>query len=244
MAQKGDIESDITLELDGYVSPSQLAKALNAFSALLNSGHRQLDPDKKIQWSIQVKKGSNLVGFYAENTDYNPAVLNNIKHGLSELEKGVVKPEGFSEGMMHNLRTLCDVSKSTKKRNTSVRLWLNKEANNITMTIKSNIEVALAGEFEEHGAVEGRLQILDAHDGQFVIFEPLSMKKILCAVENDEVFTKAYEIFGQRVEAEGLIKYSATGIPYEILVDRFNVIPETVNIHSYKEAKGILKEYV
>jgi len=244
MAHKGDIESDITLELNGDVSPNQLAKALNALSALLNSGHRQVDPDKTMQWSVQVKKGSNLVGFYPTATPVNPVVIDNIQRGLVQLESGVDKPNGFSESMMHNLRTLCDISKDTKNKKTNVRLWLRKEASDITMTIKSNVDIALAGEFEEHGAVEGRLQILDAHDGQFVIFESLSMKKILCAVENDEVFTQAYKLFEKRVEAEGLIKYSASGLPYEILVDRFNLIPEATNIQDYKSTRGILKEYV
>lgn len=245
MATKDDIESDVTLELDGDVSPGQLATALNAFSALLNSGHKQIDADNTMQWSVQVKKGSNLVEFYPKNTTVNPVVIKNIQIGLAQLQNGVDKPEGFSEGMMHNLRTLCNISKDTKKRKTSVRLWFNKEPSDITMTIRSNVSVVLAGEFEEYGAIEGRLQTLDAHDGnQFAIYEPLHFKKIVCAVKNDEVFTRAYELFEQRVEAEGLIKYSATGIPYEILVDRFNPIPEAVNVFDYKNTRGILKEYV
>ena len=163
---------------------------------------------------------------------------------MSQLERGIDKPEGFNESMMHNVRTLCDISKNTKKKKTSVRLWFNKEVRDITTTIKSNVGIALAGEFEEYGAIEGRLQTLDAHDKyQFAIYEPLRLKKIICAVDNDEIFTEAYTLFKQRVEAEGMIKYSATGIPYEILVERFNHIPDAVDRQSYKGTRGILKEY-
>lgn len=245
MANKGDIESDITLEVNGEVSPAQFARALNALSALLNSAHRQVDPDSNIQWVLQVKKGSNLAGFNpAQGSIVNPAVIQNLQTGISQLANGIEKPEGFTEGMMHNLRTLCEISKDTKNKKIGVRLWLKKEPSDITVTIKSNVEVALAGEFEEEGAIEGRLQILDAHDGQFAIYEPLHNKKIVCTVENDEIFTEAYKQFEQRVEAEGLIKYNASGVPYEILVNRFNRIPEAADIPSYKETRGILKPYV
>lgn len=247
MAKKEDIESDITLELDGEVSPNQMARALNALSALLNSAHRKADPDKNIQWTVQVKKGSNLFGYSAASgsAQPDPAVLDNIQAGLKKLQGGMDRPAGFTDGMMHNLRTLCEISKDTKKKKTNVRLWLKKEASDITVTIKSNVEVALAGEFEEYGAIEGRLQALDAHDGyQLAIYEPLRQKKIVCSVEDDEVFTEAYKLFEQRVEAEGLIKYGANGVPYEITVERFNLIPEIVDTESYKRTRGILKEYV
>lgn len=245
MASKGDIESDITLEVNGEVSPAQFARALNALSALLNSAHRQVDPDSNIQWALQVKKGSNLAGFNpVQGFVVNPAVIQNLQTGIGQLANGIDKPEGFTEGMMHNLRTLCDISKDTKNKKIGVRLWLKKEPSDITVTIKSNVEVALAGEFEEEGAIEGKLQILDAHDGQFAIYEPLHNKKIICSVENDAIFTEAYRMFEQRVEAEGLIKYNASGVPYEILVNRFNHIPEAADIPSYKETRGILKPYV
>lgn len=245
MAKKDDIESDITLELDGHVSPSQMAKALNALSALLNSGHKKLDPDKAMQWTIQVKKGSNLVGFYPATTPANPAVINNIQIGLRQLEQGIEKPDGFSDAMLHNLHTLCDVQKTKKQRNTIVRLWLNKEASNITKKMKNNLEIVLAGEFEEFGSIEGRLQTLNAHDSyEFAIYEPLHNKKIVCHVTNEQIFSEAYKLFERRVEAEGLIKYDVNGIPYEIEVERFNLLPSPPNILNYKSTRGILKAYV
>lgn len=246
MATKEDIETDLTLEVNGDVSPAQMAKALNALSALLNSAHRLEDPDTNVQWLVQVKKGSNLLGYYpaSGSSPVNPAVLQNIQRGLNQLQNGIERPVGFTDGMMHNLRTLCEISKDTKNRKTSLRLWIQREPSDITVTIKSNVEVSLAGEFEEHGAIEGRLESLDAHSGyEFVIYEPLHEKKIVCSVDNDEIFTEAYKLFKKRVEAEGLIKYAANGIPYEITVERFNPIVEQID-QSYKRTRGILKDYV
>lgn len=152
----------------------------------------------------------------------------------------LARQAGFEESGMRS-----EVSSNTKRRKTSVGLWLGKEKTNITMTVKSHVNIVLEGEFEEYGAIEGKLETLDAHDKyQFAIYEPLHLKKIVCTVDNDEVFTRAYELFGQRVEAEGYIKYTATGIPYEITVDRFNPIPEIMEKHSYKSTRGILKEYI
>lgn len=246
MATKDDIESDITLEVDGDVSPGQLAKALTAFSALLNSAHKQAHPEKNMQWVIQVKSGSNLVGFYpakgAMPVDYD-AVMS-IQRGLKELENGIDRPSGFTDGMMHNLRTLCDVAKNTKSKKTSVRLWIKKEASDITLTVKSHIDVALSGEFEEYGAIEGRLQAMDADGYQLEIEEPLHLKRISCSVEGDDVFTEAYKLFEKRVEAEGRIKYNSYGIPYEIMIEKIYPIHDTPDKDGYKKTKGILKEYV
>ena len=244
MAKESDIESNITLEIDGPVSPGQLAKALNSFSALLNAAHKKTDDESAPQWTVQVKKGSNLLGYYSRG-NVNPVALSTIENGLKQLEAGIDMPTGFNDSMIHNLRTLCDIAKDTKSSKTNVKIWLNKKPNDITMKVKSNIAIALAGEFEEYGAIEGTLEILDSHNEyQFAIYEPLYLKRITCSANDDNVLTDAYKMYEQRVEAEGMIKYTAHGIPYEIFVDKINPLSLVKDEQEYKLTRGILKAYV
>lgn len=237
MARKEDIGTDITLELNGVVSPNQMAKALNAFSALLGSGHKLSNPDARMKWTIQVKKGSSLIEFHPQNAPVDPAVIANIQAGLKQIEADGNRPEGFDDNMMRQVKTLADIPNGK----TAIGLWLNKEKTDITTNIKSNVKSALAGPFEEYGAIEGVLKTLDAHaDKKFVLYERLHHRKITCVPDSDEIFDEAYRLFDQRVEAEGLIKYSAAGIALEMSVNRFHTIPEPID---YRSAIGILKRY-
>lgn len=252
MATKKDITSDTTLELEGDISPNQLIKAVKAFHSLLNGSRKFHSPDKNIHWTVQVKKGCNLVE-YSPKGEINSAIIQNvqrdlaqhIEQGLTQLRNGTERPEGFDTDMIRDLRTLCDVSKDKEDSKTSVRLWLNKKSSDVTMTIRSNADNILGNKFEEHGAVEGMLQMLDVHDGkEFAIFESLNRKRIKCTAESDEIFNLAYKLFDKRVEAEGLVKYDALGIPNEITVEHFSVLPQITNPDDYKNTRGILKKYV
>ena len=213
---------------------------------MINNSYKQINPDKSLKWTVKVKEGSNLIGYYTADISSVSPIVNTIKEDLKNLEKGIDEHDEFNKPSMQNLQTLCDISKNTKNKETNVRLWLGKEANDINMAIKSNVNLALSGEFKEYGTVEGVLEMLNAHgvttNVQFMNL--LHLKKISCILENNEIFEKAYQLFEKRVEAEGLIKYNATGIAYEILVERLNEIPEIDNKQNYEDTRGILKEYV
>ena len=245
MATKNDIEVDITLEIDGDLpTPNQLAMAITSFSALINNAQKELESNKAIQWGIQVKKGSNLIG-YVPSVAVNPQALVMVANGLRQFEDSHTRPAGFTEVMLFNLQNLCEVTKNNKKQNIKVNIWLNKELIVLSQNIKKNINKALEGTFIEYGFVEGLLQTLDSHKGyQFAIYEPLYNKKIICNVENDEVFTQAYSLYEKRVEAEGLIKYSREGLPCEIKVEKISALIPDTGVPDYRLTRGILKQYV
>lgn len=244
MAKKSDIESDITLELDGTVTPGQLIEAISAFSGLLNGGQKNIDASVNPQWTIQVKKGSNLIGYYSHTA--SPALISNLENGLRKLEAGAEMPTGFDEMMLRNICRLQAIEKNTKARKTNVKIWLDREPTPLHPRMKDHIDKVLKGAFEEYGAVEGVLKILDSHnDHQFAIVEPLYFKKILCFPAADgSVFAEAYKLFGQKVEAEGMVKYTSHGIPYEILVDKIYQLPVVKDANAYVLTQGILKPYV
>ena len=245
MANKKDIETDITLEIDGDLpSPNQLAMVITSFSALINNAQKELEDGKTISWGVQVKKGSNLIG-YVPNIPVNPQVVVMVANGIRQFESGCTRPVGFSEAMLFNLQNLCEVTKSSKKQSIKVNVWLNKESIALSGNVKTNINKALAGTFIEYGSIEGLLQTIDSHAGyQFAIYEPLYNKKITCTIGNGEVPKQAYTLWEQRVEAEGMIKYSSEGLPCEMQVDRLSALISSVGIPDYKLTRGILKDYV
>jgi len=123
--------------------------------------------------------------------------------------------------------------------------WFNKKPTNIGATIKGNVNVVLEGAFTEYGAIEGKLLVLDSEDTpEFAIIEPLYSARILCTAAERDVFDSAYKFYEQRVEAEGLIKYSGKGIPYAIRVDKIFPIVPAEGVSDYKMTRGILKQYV
>ena len=245
MATERDIESDITLEIDGdLVSPTQLAKALTAFSALLNSAHRKCDESASVKWGIQVSKGSNLLAFIPKN-QINPAAIAIVEEGLRSLDKEARCPSGYDESMLYNLQTLSEIVKNTKTQRTTLKAWLYKKPIPIGAAIKGNVDIVLEGAFSEYGAVEGKLLVLDSEDApEFVIIEPLHAKRITCTAVDRAVFDSAYNLYEQRVEAEGMIKYTGNGVPYAIRVDKIHSILPTPGVPDYKLTRGILKQYV
>lgn len=245
MATAKDILSDITLEVDGDLpSPNQLAEAMTAFSALLNSAHRKCNEKSAVRWGMQVSKGSNLLG-YIPQSPFNPQAISIIENGLLALENGAESPPNFDESMLNNLLTITELVKKRKGQETSVRLWFHKHPYNIGNAIKSNLNIAMEGSFYEYGSIEGRLEILDSHNGMdFSIYEPLYSKRISCVAAAKEVFERAYQLYEQRVEAEGMIKYTAKGIPFEIKVERIHSLVPEQGIPNYQSTRGILKDYV
>jgi hypothetical protein len=249
MATEKDIESSITLELDGEITPSQITKAITAFAALMNGAHDEMDSENKVKWQVQVKQGSQLIGLLPqrESAPPNPVAINNIYRGLQLFQTTTGVPEGFNERMIQNLQNLCEVAKfGSKKGSNTVKIWLDNKEMKFTQEMQRNIEIALGGVFSEYGSVEGRLLMLDRHTdvNQFAIYEPLHSKKIVCTAGEGTVFNEAYKFFEKRVEVEGMIKYSAEGIPYEIRVDNIYPLLSKEEAPDYKLTRGILKEYV
>lgn len=243
MATKNDIDSNVTLEIDGDLpSPNQLATAITAFSALLNNAHKEIE-GKTIQWGVQVKQGSNLIG-YVPTSHFNPIAAEIVVKGIKDFEQGCERPNGFTDAMMYNLLDLCEVAKTTKKKKTTINVWINKERFSLSENVKTNLNLALRGAFAEYGSIEGRLETLESHGGyQFAVYEPLRDKKIICNVASDDISVQAHGLWEQRVEVEGMIKYSADGFPYEIRVEKLYALVPPDGIPDYKLTRGILKHY-
>ena len=91
MARPEDIDTDITLELDGSeITPDKFRKSVDAFVGLLEAITKSVCRDAPlVEWRMQVKAGSNLVGACAaEGAD--PTLVRQIlaltAQGLEQFE--------------------------------------------------------------------------------------------------------------------------------------------------------------
>ena len=244
MIAKDDIESDTTLEIDGdLLTPTQLATVIRAFSTLLNGAHEECADGEAIQWGVQVKEGSTVLE-YIPDCPANPEALAVLRDGLNHFEVSSEPPPRFTKSMISSLHSIFEATKTKKNGGASVNIWIAKEPIGISESKKANISKALKETFTEYGSVEGRLQTLDSHaDYQFALYEPLYNKKIICTAD-DIVSQDAHGLWGRRVEAEGMIKYSSDGLPSEIRVEKLSELPSSSDLPDYRETRGILKQYV
>ena len=250
MIAKDDIESDTTLEIDGdLLTPTQLATVVRAFETLLNGAHEEGADGEAIQWGVQAKEGSTVLE-YIPDCPANPEALAVLRDGLNHFEVSSEPPPRFTKSMISSLHSISEATKTKKNGGTSVNIWIAKKSIGISESKKANISKAfkalkaLKETFTEYGSVEGRLQTLDSRAAyQFALYEPLYNKKIICIAGNI-VSQDAHGLWGRRVEAEGMIKYSSDGLPSEIRVEKLSELPSSSDLPDYRETRGILKQYV
>ncbi|MEG9883982.1 MAG: hypothetical protein V6Z86_05075 [Hyphomicrobiales bacterium] len=87
---------------------------------------------------------------------------------------------------------------------------------------------------EDHGSVEGRLEVATRHDSKyFRVYESVWGKSIQGFV-NGDLPREALDYFGKRVEVHGLIRHRKNGTPESIKVEEIVPFPEPLEIPDYK----------
>ena len=98
MARPEDIDTDLTLELDGSeITPDKFRRAVNAFVGLLEAITKSVCREAPlVEWRMRVKAGSNLVGADAAegaNPNHVRRILALTRQGLEQFEiEGEVPP--------------------------------------------------------------------------------------------------------------------------------------------------------
>jgi len=248
MATIEDIDSEFTLDIDGEVSPEIMVELINDYNKLLKTAYKQFGTLDKPKFRLQVKQGSSLLSFTTINTEHDHEVINKIFDGFNHLNSGSNLPEIFSKELVHRFQVIKENCKKKKYSKISQRVWINKKLielsknQNLTKEFHSN-----KIEKKNFGSVIGFLQELNSHSDdqktkKFAIYNSIYPKKITAITRDLDLFNRAYENFDKRVEVLGQIKFNPLGIPIEVIVHNFEVIPE-IPSEDYNSAKGILKGY-
>lgn len=246
MAREDDIEADLTLELDGGdVTPERFQKAVRAFFGMLNEITRAVcEGSAQVQWRVQVKSGSNLVGVNPQ-PGFPSAVVGNIAkilhRGLAGLEHDGLEPRNFSEAAIRHARDLGDVMSGAVRDNLTVRIWERHNSIALTTRLAKATERYLTEAFEDHGSIDGKLQTLSERGAmRFVVYDTLTDRGIPCFIEPEQLAV-AMQHFRARVEVYGIIRYRADGLPMNIRVEDIVPFPARSNIPSFRDMRGILR---
>lgn len=246
MATKGDIDSDLTLEVSGHaVTPDKFLRSIRSFFAILHEVTREVGgKPKAVEWLVSVKEGSNLIQV-DPMPGYEPAVISVITDavaaGISQVEDREARPLHFSEKALRNLRDLSGVVGKTEEDDTYVRVWVRKNAIDVTQKSSAHVSGLLASQHEDYGSIEGRLQTVTERGRlQFIVYERLWDRAIRCFMP-DHLTADAMAAFGSRVEVYGLIRYRKDGQPVSIDVDEIDPFPSDTEIPSFRDVHGILR---
>jgi hypothetical protein len=248
MATKDDIDTDLTLELDGKnVTPEKFLKAVRAFFGLVNEVTRELaGPKEFIHWTVQVKDGSNLVGVMPSHASVSPVVLDNIyalvQESISSIETTAEEPpEGLPEPALRHIRDLGSITGTGEDDDTTVRIWTKRLPAPVTHKAASHVTTLLAESYEDLGTIEGRVQVISEQGALHVfVTEPISGRRVRCLFD-EEMLQRFLGAFRKRVEIKGKIKYRRDHKPISIFATNLVEFPESKDLPSFREMRGIFR---
>lgn len=246
MAIKSDIESDLTLEVDGHaITPDKFLRSVRSFFAILDEVTREVGgKPNAVRWSVTVKHGSNLVQV-SPQPGYDPAIIGVVTEavadGLSQIEERETRPAHFTEKALRSLRDLSSAVGRTDSDDTTVRVWVRRNPIDITAKAAANVSGLLGSDHKDYGSIEGLLQTLTERGRlQFIVYERLWDIQARCYIP-DNLVEEALAAFGSRVEVYGQIRYRKDGRPVSIDVDEIREFPAMEDIPSFRDVHGILR---
>lgn len=216
MATPVDIDADLTFEISGSaVTPERFQRTLSAFFELLAEVTKAVAPEgERVEWRVQVKQGSNLVGVLPAPGVSNEVAANvrqTIIAGLERLEREPVGPAAFSEGALTSVRRLATGLSGREDDDTQINVWGQRAPVPITRHIAANVIELLGEAYADEGSLEGRLKtVSEAGSFRIVLYEPVFGRSIRCFIP-ESLMPQALALFGQRVEAYGTLSYRRDG---------------------------------
>lgn len=246
MATPTDIDADLTFEINGSaVTPERFQRALTAFFDLLSEVTKAVAPEgERVEWRVQVKQGSNLVGIIP-GPGVPPVLAANVRKaivsGLERLEREPTEPPAFTERALTSVRRLASGLGTREDDDTIINVWGQQAAVPITRHLAENVIELLGEAYVDQGSVEGRLKTVSEAGGfRIVIYEPVFERPVRCDVP-EYLMQQALSLFGRRVEAYGAISYRRNGTVARVSVEEIVPFAAERDLPDHEEVRGILQ---
>ena len=247
LAKTEDVDTDITLELGGSeITPDKFRKSVNAFVGLLEAITKSVCREAPlVEWRIQVKAGSNLVGANAAegaNPQHVRHILALTGQGLEQFEIEGEVPPVYPDEAIKRIRELSNLTAKSAEDDTRIGLWVKKRRTEITPAIHTAVRAALRPGFSEYGTIEGQLSVLSDRKGvHFVIYERVWDRPVRCTV-TDDLLERMMDYWRKRIAAHGMVHYRPDGLPVRIEADDIDVFPDDNELPSHDDVLGALRE--
>lgn len=246
VAKPTDIDADLTFEISGSaVTPERFQRAMSAFFDLLSEVTKAVAPEgARVEWRVQVKQGSNLVGVLPApgvSDVVAASVREAIVTGLERLEREPAEPFAFSEQALTSVRRLAAGLGTHEDDDTQINVWGQRAPVPITRHLGANVIELLREAYADEGSVEGRLKtVSEAGSFRIVLYEPVFERPVRCLVP-EHLIPQALALFGKRVEAYGVVSYRRDGAVSRVAVKEIVPLPSEKELPSHEQVYGILR---
>lgn len=249
MATPDEIPTDLTLEIGENLAPDRFMAAARAFFGYVQEIVDVVPAGgEPVQWVVQVREGSHLIGVAPRMAQTPPGVLaaiyNKAETGLQMLASGRVADAGLTDAAMKHLRALSEMTDGTTGKPVDVRLWVRKRPVTVNPEVATAIREDSKASYKDYGTLEGRLRtIQDNGSLQFMLKDELLGWSLRCYM-SDELLQRAFDSFRKRVEVTGLVHYRANGTPISIEASYIDQLPDDADLPTPADVRGLLKEAV
>lgn len=145
--------------------------------------------------------------------------------------------DSFDADLLGDMRGL---AKPVGKQLRHATLLINEKKFELTESVTSRVDDALAVDDECAGFIEGRLEQINIHGGAntFHIYPDIGARKIACHFPNALLDDAIYAV-GRRVEVSGTLKYRHGALfPYEIAVTAIDSFPPDDELPTWDDLRG------
>jgi len=214
------ITNELTIALDGEVTPRDLAKAAKAFATLLETITQEVAPGVQLEWVISdLRPGSSVLT--AECRSYTPA-------DAQKARKVVERGERFGEDMQHRnghvskTSAIREVEQEFRSLTGERLLRVRMESplrDYVLAGLPTTPDEIQPGNKVAFGSVRGRVQAMNSHGSlRFTLYDVNEDKAVSCyLVEGADSEQMMLGLWGKLVEVEGLItRDGASGKPHSV----------------------------
>jgi hypothetical protein len=164
------------------------------------------------------------------------AIIAGLERVTAALENGT-DLSGLDADLLEDIRNLTrPVGKTVK----SAALVFRDRSFDLSPTIASKLDVALAVDEECEGALEGMLEQINLHHGAnvFYIYPEIGPRKVSCHFPM-RLYDEAVSAVGKRVEVFGTLHYRiGATFPHQIAVSHVEVFPPESDLPDWEDLRG------
>lgn len=174
--------------------------------------------------------------------DVAERVTQSFVTGFRALEQEGRSPAYLTEFGMHRAESLTGVIGHDGTQAVIASDVSTQQEVEITKQSAANIKRLLPEAHKSYGSIEGKLEAINIHRGEyFIVYEAISGKGVTCRFPKLGLTPKAKDHLGERVQVSGLLSRNEKGEPVRITIDkpeRFKIFGSDLQILSLKNLGG------
>ena len=240
----GAANNSVRLTLMGvteYVSLSAFLEAARDVRDILVALGPAVSPSEGagLEWEIT---HSFLQSFHIEvacltNPVVGMAVAETFIEGMGVIENRAERPARFDDYVLEKAKHLSNVG----NREDVARIVVGSGAHDVHISqhISANVDTLIGVRYEEIGAVEGRIELVNIHRRNMCnVYEFTNGRRVECSFDA-ELLGEVVAALGKRVIVYGIVRTNARGEPVSVRAERIVQMRTGNDLPSIADLRGI-----